>query len=30
LKKGLAGVEELAEPVMKVAGLVAKAWMVIP
>ncbi|WP_430013500.1 hypothetical protein ACQY1Y_20955 [Microcystis ichthyoblabe FBCC-A1114] len=30
LKKGLAGVEELAEPVMKVAGLVAKAWMVVP
>ncbi len=30
LKKGLAGVEELAEPVMKVASLVAKAWMVIP
>lgn len=30
LKKGLAGVEELAEPVMKVAGLVAKAWTVIP
>ncbi|MFM2062029.1 MAG: hypothetical protein RLZZ507_1699 [Cyanobacteriota bacterium] len=30
LKKGLVGVEELAEPVMKVASLVAKAWMVIP
>lgn len=30
LKKGLAGVEELAEPVMKVAGLVAKAWMITP
>jgi hypothetical protein len=30
LKKGLTGVEELAEPVMKVASLVAKAWMVIP
>lgn len=30
LKKGLSGVEELAEPVMKVAGLVAKAWMIIP
>lgn len=30
LKKGLAGVAELAEPVMKVSGLVAKAWMVVP
>lgn len=30
LKKGFAGVEELAEPVMKVVDLVAKAWMVIP
>ncbi len=29
LKKGLEGVEELAEPVNKVASLVAKAWMVI-
>jgi len=27
LKKGLAGVEELAEPVVKVANLVAKAWI---
>lgn len=30
LKKGLAGVEELAEPVMRVASLVAKAWIIIP
>jgi hypothetical protein len=30
LKKGLAGIEELAEPVMKVASLVANAWAVIP
>ncbi|WP_404785201.1 hypothetical protein [Altericista sp. CCNU0014] len=30
LKKGLAGVEELADPVMRVASLVAKAWIVIP
>ncbi|AFZ60673.1 hypothetical protein H6G54_17925 [Anabaena cylindrica FACHB-243] len=30
LKKGLAGVAELAEPVIKVSSLVAKAWMVIP
>jgi hypothetical protein len=30
LKKGFAGVEELAGPVMKVVDLVAKAWMVIP
>jgi hypothetical protein len=30
LKTGLAGVEELAAPVMRVASLVAKAWMIIP
>jgi len=30
LKKGFAGVEELAEPVMRVASLVAKAWMLVP
>jgi hypothetical protein len=30
LKKGLAGIEELADPVMRVASLVAKAWIVIP
>lgn len=30
LKKGLQGVEELAEPVMKVAGLVARAWSGLP
>jgi hypothetical protein len=30
LKKGLAGVEALAEPVMRVTSLVAKAWMIIP
>jgi hypothetical protein len=30
LKKGLAGVEELAKPVMRVTSLVAKAWMIIP
>lgn len=30
LKQGLAGVEELAAPVMTIASLVAKAWMVIP
>jgi hypothetical protein len=30
LKTGLAGVEELAAPVMRVASLVAKAWIIIP
>ncbi|EKU99220.1 hypothetical protein Lepto7375DRAFT_1239 [Leptolyngbya sp. PCC 7375] len=29
LKKGLEGVETLAEPVMKVAALVSKAWIVL-
>jgi len=29
LKKGLAGVETLAEPVMRVATLVAKAWVML-
>ena len=30
LKKGLEGVQSLAEPTMKVAELVAKAWLLIP
>jgi hypothetical protein len=29
LKKGLEGVQTLAEPVMKVAALIAKAWVVL-
>jgi hypothetical protein len=29
LKKGLEGIQSLAEPVMKVAALVAKAWIIL-